>query len=231
PLNPNTHFFGTGVDIDHFGAARSPGLPVAPEIAALHGAPVLGYFGVIDERIDYELLAKLADARDDWHILMIGPTAKVNPAEFPQRKNLHWIGSRPYTALPALTKGFSVAMMPFALNAATEYINPTKALEYMAAGRPVVSTALDEVKMNFGEVARIAASHDEFVEYCDREVRKPSRSRVNRGLKLAARNTWEANIAEMEKHIAQTLAPHEAESSTASRRSSTPANLPRLAYV
>ena len=231
PLNPNTHFFGTGVDIEHFGAALSPGLPVAPEIATLRGAPVLGYFGVIDERIDYELLAKLADARDDWHIVMVGPTAKVNPAEFPQRKNLHWIGARPYTALPALTKGFSAAMMPFALNAATEYINPTKALEYMAAGRPVVSTALDEVKLNFGDVARIAASHEEFIELCQREVRKPSRSRINRGLKLAAQNTWEANIAQMEKHIAQTLAALESENPATSRRTTTPANLPRLAYV
>src|SRR5205814_10629776 len=106
------------------------------------------------------------DARDDWHIVMVGPTAKVNPADFPRRKNLHFIGGRSYAQLPALTKGFSVAMMPFALNAATEYINPTKALEYMAAGRPVVSTALDEVRFNFSSVARIAKSHEEFVALC-----------------------------------------------------------------
>src|SRR5688500_4698761 len=83
PLNPNTHFFGTGVDCEHFGAALSPELPVAPEIAALGDGPVLGYFGVVDERIDYELLATLADARDDWHVVMVGPTAKVDPADFP----------------------------------------------------------------------------------------------------------------------------------------------------
>jgi glycosyltransferase involved in cell wall biosynthesis len=231
PLNPNTHFFGTGVDLKHFGAALAPALPVAPEIAKLRGAPVLGYFGVIDERIDYELLAKLADARDDWQILMIGPTAKVNPADFPQRNNLHWIGARPYAALPALTKGFAVAMMPFALNAATEYINPTKALEYMAAGRPVVSTALDEVKLNFGEVARIATSHDEFIDLCQREVRKPSRSRISRGLKLAAANTWEANVAEMERHIAAALAPCDVPASASTRRTDPTGNLPRLAYV
>src|SRR5436190_3298285 len=95
-------------------------------------------------------------------------------------------------------KGFAVCLMPFALNAATEYINPTKALEYMAAGRPVVSTALDEVRMNFGKVARIADSHAEFIAFCAKEIESPSRARISRGLKLAAENTWEANIAKME---------------------------------
>jgi glycosyltransferase involved in cell wall biosynthesis len=138
--------------------------------------------------------------------MMVGPTAKVDPADFPRRPNLHWIGSRPYAQLPALTKGFSVALMPFALNEATEYINPTKALEYMAAGRPVVSTALDEVRMNFGAVARIADSTDEFIKLCTREVDKPTRSRIKRGLALATQNTWEAIIARMEGHIADVFA-------------------------
>ena len=228
-LNENCHFFGTGVDIQHFGTALSENLPIAPEIAAFGDAPVLGYFGVVDERIDYSLLAKLADARDDWQIVMVGPACKVDPAEFPKRKNLHFIGGRPYAQLPALTKGFSVALMPFAINAATEYINPTKALEYMAAGRPVVSTALDEVKMNFGSVAQIAKSHEEFVKLCAKEVASPSRVRISRGLKLAADNTWEANIARMEQHIADALAP--AEQAAATSRELKPAKLPRLAYV
>jgi glycosyltransferase involved in cell wall biosynthesis len=206
PLNPNTHFFGTGVDIAHFGAALSESQPLAPEIAALGGAPVLGYFGVIDERIDYELLARLADAHADWHVVMVGPTAKVNPGDFPQRPNLHWLGGRPYAALPALTKGFSVCLMPFALNAATEYINPTKALEYMAAGKPVVSTALDEVRLNFGDVAQIANSHAEFIAYCEREVARPSAARIAAGRELAARNTWEAIAAKMESHVLAVLA-------------------------
>ena len=228
PLNPNTHFFGTGVDVGHFGAALSPELPAAPEIAALGDGPVLGYFGVVDERIDYELLATLADARDDWHVVMVGPTAKVDPSDFPRRPNLHFIGGRAYADLPAITKGFSVAMMPFALNAATEYINPTKALEYMAAGRPVVSTALDEVKSNFGSVARIAKNHREFVALCAREVAAPSRARVARGRKLALENTWDAIVARMEQHIAAALASGVA---TPSPTSPLNAEFPRLAYV
>lgn len=204
-VNPNCHFYGTGVDCRHFGSAFSPATAVAPEIAQL-GGPVLGYFGVIDERIDYELLAALADANPQWHVVMVGPFAKIDPAQLPQRRNLHWLGGRPYAQLPALTKGFDVCLMPFALNEATEYINPTKALEYMAAGRPVVSTALDEVKSNFASVARIAKSHAEFISLCRREADSPSRSRIARGLRLAAENTWEANVAKMEAHIAETFA-------------------------
>jgi glycosyltransferase involved in cell wall biosynthesis len=215
------------VDCEHFGAALSPAVALAPEIAAFGGAPVLGYFGVIDERIDYDLLAKLADARSDWHVVMVGPTAKVDPAEFPQRRNLHFIGGRPYAQLPALTKGFSVAMMPFALNAATEYINPTKALEYMAAGRPVVSTALDEVKLNFGTVARVAKSHQEFIEHCMREVQSPSKARIARGRRLALENTWEAIVARMEQHIAAVLRRQEMDAPT----SPVTAKLPQLVYV
>jgi hypothetical protein len=222
PVNPNCHFYGTGVDCDHFGQALTDSLPVDPEIAAL-GGPVLGYFGVVDERIDYTLLAKLADARYDWHIVMVGPVAKVNPADFPQRPNLHWLGGRAYAQLPAITKGFSVAMMPFALNAATEYINPTKALEYMAAGRPVVSTALDEVKTNFASVARVAKSHDEFIAACMTEANVPSQSRVRRGLKLAAENTWDAIAAKMERHLADAIAARAAVP-TNSTSSSVPVN-------
>lgn len=201
-FNANSHFYGTGVDCRHFGSALSESLPIAPEIATLRG-PVLGYFGVVDERIDYDLLAALADADPTWHVVMVGPTTKVDPASFPRRPNLHFLGGRPYSQLPSLTKGFSVALMPFALNEATEYINPTKALEYMAAGRPVVSTALDEVKSNFKSVARIAKSHDEFIEYCRREVERPSKTRVARGLRLAAENTWEAIVGKMEIHISE----------------------------
>ncbi len=210
PLNSNCHFYGTGVDVSHFGAARSAALPVADclkeRIAARPTAPVLGYFGVIDERIDYALIARLAEARHDWHVVMVGPTAKVDPASLPRRSNLHWLGPQPYEKLPAITKGFSVCLMPFALNAATEYINPTKALEYMAAGRPVVSTALDEVRTNFDGVARVARTHEEFVALSAQEVSSPSSRRIARGLSLASASTWEAIAARMEGHVLDILA-------------------------
>lgn len=200
PLNPNCHFFGTGVDCERFGRARRADLAVHPDIAALPGK-VLGYFGVIDERIDYDLLAALADALPQCSIVMVGPTAKVDPAGFPQRPNLHWLGRRPYEQLPAITKGFSVCLMPFARNAATEYINPTKALEYMAAGRPVVSTDLAEVRSNFANVCRIARTNAEFIDLCRREAAQPSEARIRRGVALAAENTWESIVARLETHL------------------------------
>jgi glycosyltransferase involved in cell wall biosynthesis len=205
PSNRNCHFYGTGVDCAHFGLARSPNLAVSPDIAALDG-PVLGYFGVVDERLDYALLDRLAAASDDWHVVVVGPPAKVDPAKFPHRHNLHWLGARPYEELPGITKGYSVCLMPFALNAATEYINPTKALEYMAAGKPVVSTALDEVKTNYRGAAHVADSHDEFITLCRRQVKKPSRAHIARGLEMAQQNTWESIVAKMEGHIADALA-------------------------
>jgi glycosyltransferase involved in cell wall biosynthesis len=203
PLNPNCHFYGTGVDCEHFGKAMQS-IPVHPLLADVD-IPVLGYFGVIDERIDYELLAKIADANPDWAVAMVGPFAKVSPEELPRRRNLLWLGSQEYKDLPALTKRMDVCLMPFALNEATEYINPTKALEYMAAGRPVVSTALDEVLSNYGRVCRIGRSHEKFIEHCFSELSVPSDRRIRRGLKLASENTWESIAAKMEGHLQQAL--------------------------
>jgi glycosyltransferase involved in cell wall biosynthesis len=203
-INANSHFYGTGVDCRHFGLALSPNLAIAPEIAALDG-PVLGYFGVVDERIDYELLAALADANPSWHVVMVGPTAKVDPGSFPHRSNLHFLGGRPYAQLPAITKGFSVCLMPFALNEATEYINPTKALEYMAAGKPVVSTALDEVKSTSARLPGLREITRSSSQCASEIIDAPSRARVARGLKLAAANTWDAIVGKLEKHVAEAL--------------------------
>jgi len=220
PENPHCHFYGTGVDLEHFGRALRADLAVDPAIAGLPG-PVLGYFGVIDERIDYDLLAQLADDLPRASIAMVGPTAKVDPAIFPMRPNLHWLGRREYADLPAITKGFTVCLMPFARNAATEYINPTKALEYMAAGRPIVSTALDEVRTNFGPICRIAENAAAFVRACDEECRTPSSARIRRGLALARANTWESITAQMSEHIAEAV----------SRRTAAPRESVRAALI
>jgi glycosyltransferase involved in cell wall biosynthesis len=233
PLNANTHFYGTGVDCAHFGRALADDLAVDPIITGLPG-PVLGYFGVIDERIDYELLAALADANSEWTIAMVGPFAKVDSAYLPQRPNLRWLGGQPYARLPAITKGFNLCLMPFALNAATEYINPTKALEYMATGRPVVSTALNEVRSNFGQVARIATSTEEFITLCRKEISAPSASRVKRGLRLAADNTWESIAEKMDTHmdeVSMRRAAATATASTPAKTKSVTSSLQFPAYV
>ncbi|MEY4246330.1 MAG: hypothetical protein RLZZ245_3915 [Verrucomicrobiota bacterium] len=205
PLNPNTHFYGTGVDCDHFGTAMDHELAVHPDIQRLTGS-VIGFFGVIDERIDYQLIEFLADWDPDWHIVMLGPFAKIDPAGLPQRPNLHWLGPQTYEDLPSFTKGMDVCIMPFAINDATEYINPTKALEYMAAGKPVVATALDEVRSNFSGSCDIAESDEEFAAMCRLAILCPPRGSIRRGLTLAAASTWEATVVKMEGHMNDVLA-------------------------
>jgi glycosyltransferase involved in cell wall biosynthesis len=203
--NSNCHFYGCGVDVDHFSRARDSQTEVPREIQFGPSQLVLGYFGVVDERLDYDLLARLADANSAWHIVMIGPTCKVDPATLPQRPNIHWLGRREYALLPEYTKGFDVCLMPFALNEATEYINPTKALEYMAAGRPIVSTAVPDVVSNFSNVVHIANSTEEFIQLCRKESLDPDAQAVTRGIQMAEENQWEAIVQKLEGHIDDVL--------------------------
>ena len=203
-FNGNCHFYGCGVDVDHFGRAREDTTTVPAELDLVQ-RPVLGYFGVVDERMDYELVADLADANPKWSVVMVGPVMKVDPGMLPRRPNLHFLGQRSYQDLPALCKGFDVCLMPFALNAATEYINPTKALEYMATGRPIISTPVPDVVRNFSAVVRIARTRQEFVESCRQALEKPDGDAIQRGLKMARENTWDSIVAELETHIQKAL--------------------------
>src|SRR5207249_11942557 len=112
-FNSNCHFYGCGVDVAHFGSARKEQTEVPAELGQMSKA-ILGYFGVVDERMDYELIAKLADSNPQWSIAMIGPVMKVDAASLPKRANLHWLGQQPYEKLPAFCKEFDVCLMPFA---------------------------------------------------------------------------------------------------------------------
>jgi len=203
--NSNCHFYGCGVDVPHFSKARSPQTVVPEDIANLP-KPVLGYFGVVDERIDYELLEKLAIANPNGSVVMVGPMTKIDPASLPRPKNLHWMGGRDYSQLPAYCKGFDVCMMPFALNEATEYINPTKALEYMATGRGIVSSAIYDVVKNFGSVVKVANSHNDFIAYCRAAAEHADGEAIQRGLEMASANSWESIVEKMEGHIVEALA-------------------------
>jgi glycosyltransferase involved in cell wall biosynthesis len=217
----NVHFFGCGVDNKHFGAARAPETEIAPDVAALPGA-VAGYYGVVDERIDYQLLGTLAAALPEVSFAMVGPVVKVHPNELPHAPNIHWLGQRAYAELPAIVKGFDVCLMPFALNEATEFINPTKTLEYMAAGKPIVSTAIADVIHNFTPVVSVARTHDEFV-YCVRNaVEGPDAEMLDRGVHQARDNSWETIVSRMRRIIDEaiarnTVAPAAREQQAASR--------------
>jgi beta-glucosidase/6-phospho-beta-glucosidase/beta-galactosidase len=202
-FNPHCHFYGCGVDVAHFSQARRK--EEAPPDLAFVPKPVLGYFGVVDERLDYELIARLAEADSDWSVVMIGPLAKVDPAELPRRERLFWLGRREYAQLPLYAGVFDLCLMPFVLNESTEFINPTKALEYMATGRPIVSTAVPDVVSNFNSVVKIGRSHEQFLELCRQEIKCPDRQSVARGLEMAAENQWESVISKLEGHLEEAL--------------------------
>jgi hypothetical protein len=195
-LHRNVHFFGCGVDLEHFARARDPATPLPAEIARLP-RPRLGYFGVIDERLDYDLLTKLADRMPGASIVMVGPVAKVDPATLPQRPNIHWLGQRDYSALPQIVKAFDVCLMPFAMNESTRYINPTKTLEYMAGGKPIVSTAVPDVLRNFTPIVKVASNADAFVRYAASAAERPDAKSIADGIERASSASWDAIVEQM----------------------------------
>ncbi|RYZ63661.1 MAG: glycosyltransferase family 1 protein, partial [Proteobacteria bacterium] len=141
--HPDVHCFPSSVDVAHFERAAGP-VDEAPEQAALPH-PRLGFYGVIDERLDLSLIDAIATAHRDWQIVLVGPVVKIDPASLPQGPNLHYYGQQSYERLPDFLAGWDVCLLPFALNDATRFISPTKTLEYMAAGKPVVSTPIRDV--------------------------------------------------------------------------------------
>jgi UDP-galactopyranose mutase len=153
----SVHAFPSSVDTPHFAAARQwDGARPADQEGIPR--PRIGFFGVIDERLDIDLLRELAAARPSYHFVLLGPVAKIDPAALPSASNLHYLGMKTYAELPSYLAGWDVAMLPFARNDATRFISPTKTPEYLAAGCPVVSTSIADVVQPYGVegLARIA---------------------------------------------------------------------------
>jgi UDP-galactopyranose mutase len=165
--HPAVHAFPSSVDIAHFGRARR-GNSEPLDQAALAG-PKLGFYGVVDERMELDLLTAIADARPDWSIVILGPVVKISETDLPRRSNLHYLGPKSYDSLPDYLSGWDVALMPFAINDSTRFISPTKTPEYLAAGRMVVSTPITDVVRHYGDsdVVMIADGHDAFIAACD----------------------------------------------------------------
>lgn len=163
----NIHPFPSSVDTAHFAQARGSKITQPADQAGITG-PRLGYYGVIDERIDLDLIAQLAKALPQCSIIMVGPVVKVDPAHLPRAKNIHYLGQRSYGELPAYLAGWDVALMPFAINEATRFISPTKTPEYLAGGKPVVSTAICDVERHYGDLdaVTIARNHADFIAGC-----------------------------------------------------------------
>ena len=165
--HPNVHAFPSSVDRAHFARARA--ITAQPKDQANLPTPRLGFYGVVDERMDLALLAALADAHPEWSVVVVGPVVKINPADLPQRTNIHYLGGKTYDELPAYLGGWDVCLMPFAINDSTRFISPTKTPEYLAGGRPVVSTAITDVIRHYGEVQGVFIAHDTngFIRGCE----------------------------------------------------------------
>jgi len=159
----SVHAFPSSSDAGHFAQARQAQEDPADQANIPH--PRIGFFGVIDERMDIELLASVADLRPDWHLVMIGPVVKIDPAHLPQRSNIHYLGGKSYNELPSYLAGWDAAMLPFAINESTRFISPTKTPEYLAAGKPVISAPIRDVVRPYGEknLVKIAGTAEEFV--------------------------------------------------------------------
>ena len=197
--HPDVHCFPSSVDAKHFSEVKSE----HPQQAGL-ARPRLGYCGVIDERLNLDLIDGMARARPDWQIVMVGPTAKIDHAALPRHPNIHWLGQQSYEDLPALISGWDVCLMPFALNEATRYISPTKTLEYMACGRPAVSTAIKDVVEPYGHLVDIVNNVDELVAACDRILARSPAEQAEHAQALAdivARTSWDSTAKAMAQLI------------------------------
>jgi glycosyltransferase involved in cell wall biosynthesis len=192
----SVHGFPSSIDFNHFSQARS--IDKDPEDQAHIPHPRLGFFGVVDERMDIDLLAQVADLRPDWQFVMIGPVVKIDPASLPQRANIHWLGGKSYNELPHYLAGWDVGFMNFALNEATRFISPTKTPEFLAAGLQVVSTPIVDVVRDYGEAGLVAVSDTPTGLVLSAEAllagqREAWRDRVDRHLASSSWDgTWQA---------------------------------------
>ena len=214
--HPSVHCFPSSVDKDHFASARDGAMEIERQRAIPH--PRLGFFGVIDERLDLDLIDKMALSHPEWQLVLVGPVVKIDPASLPRRANIHYFGQQPYQALPGFLAGWDVCLLPFALNEATRFISPTKTLEYMAAAKPIVSTPIEDVAAPYGHVVGIGQG-DTFISLCEQALQETSESRSRRELLMSTAvesTSWDKTAAAMQALIekppdaasrAQTLDP------------------------
>jgi UDP-galactopyranose mutase len=216
----NIHCFPSSVDAPHFRQARLQGLLEEPADQRVLPRPRLGFFGVLDERLDRDIVAALATAHPEWSIVLVGPVVKIDPGVLPRHPNLLYAGQRAYDELPPYLAGWDVCLLPFARNEATRFISPTKILEYMAAERPIVSTAITDVVEPYGDVVRLADTPDEFVRACEAALEATPEDRAARTERMRAvltRTSWDATVASMERLVTRALGRAPGPPVTASR--------------
>jgi len=194
----NAHCFSSSVDARHFRQALDRELSHPEQAHIAH--PRLGFYGVIDERFDVDLVSSMADAHPEWQIVLVGPVVKIDPATLPKQPNVHYMGQRTYDQLPQFLAGWDVCLLPFAMNDSTKFISPTKVLEYMAAELPSVSTPITDVKVPYGDVVEIAASHTDFIAACERQLALSDDARqamATRMREVVAGTSWDLTASRM----------------------------------
>ncbi len=198
-LHPNVHLFPSSVDVAHFGRAR--GHLAEPEDQASILRPRIGFFGVIDERLDIELIRAVARLRPSLQIVLVGPVVKIDPATLPRARNIHDLGKKAYEELPSYLAGWDVAILPFARNESTRFISPTKTPEYLAGGKPVVSTSIRDVVRPYAELglARIADDPADFLAAIDTCLAERRRGVSARTDAFLAQSSWDTTWARMER--------------------------------
>ncbi|OLY92548.1 Glycosyltransferase involved in cell wall bisynthesis [Cnuella takakiae] len=200
--HPNIHPFPSSIDKVHFGTARTITEDPADQANIPH--PRFGFIGVIDERMDIDLVGKVAAARPDWHFVMIGPVVKIDPATLPKYDNVHYLGGKDYKELPSYIAGWDIAMIPFAMNESTKFISPTKTPEYLAAGKPVISTPIRDVVRPYGDnkLVHIASTPEEFIACAEKELKKKGRKTWTTKVdNFLAGNSWDRTWSQMVRQI------------------------------
>jgi UDP-galactopyranose mutase len=197
----NAHFFPSSIDHAHFAAARNK--PADPTDQSHIPHPRIGFYGVLDERLDRDLLREVASMHPEWHFVLVGPVVKIREEDLPCAHNLHYLGQRSYAELPAFLGNWDVAMLPFARNASTQFISPTKTPEYLAGGKPVVSTPIQDVVNPYGELGlvKIAATAPEFAEAIQLSLSESDERWLGSVDGFLAQNSWDRTFEGMWKEI------------------------------
>ena len=198
----NIYPMPSSIDKHHFGKARKLNEDPPDQKNIPH--PRFGFFGVIDERFDIELIDAVAKAKPEWQFILLGPVVKIDPATLPKYDNIHYLGGKKYDELPEYIAGWDIAMVAFAMNESTKFISPTKTPEYLAAGKPVISTPIRDVVRPYGDnrLVHIVNNADEFIKAAEKELNKKRKtSWLKKVDDFLLYNSWDRTWGQMVRHI------------------------------
>ncbi|HWJ29286.1 MAG TPA: glycosyltransferase family 1 protein [Flavisolibacter sp.] len=208
--HPNIHPFPSSIDKHHFGAARTSSEDPLDQKDIPH--PRFGFFGVVDERFDIDLLSRVATAKPDWHFVIIGPVVKIDRDTLPKNSNIHYLDGKSYQELPSYIAGWDIALIPFAMNDSTKFISPTKTPEYLAAGKPVISSPIRDVVRPYGDnkLVHIVRNAEEFIKAAEAELKKKNKSAwLKKVDEFLADISWDRTWSQMVRNIEDTLTQKE----------------------